>query len=202
MHRGALEAALSTHCGTSSSAELWSDPALPHLCSCPGAIWCASASAPPLAPKLIKPWVLIPCSWMLGGRGGGGCYNSLTIQICPIQGTSTDPEDAEWIRWTQWERQRSGHEMHVYIGTLHVHDMQHAAIPAPVPQMPYIKPPLPVLHASGRPTATSCCWLRAYSQHSPHQLTQLSLSGEEEAACLAWGQEKFLEGGLFQEFKQ
>lgn len=52
------------------------------------------------------------------------------------------------------------------------------------------------------PTATSCCWLRAYSQHSPHQLTQLSLSGEEEAACLTWGQEKFLEGGLFQEFKK
>lgn len=94
MHRGALEAALSTHCGTSSSAELWSDPALPHLCSCPGAKWCASASAPPLAPKLIKPWVLIPCSWMLGGRGGGGCYNSdmpSTGHIHRSRGCRVDP---------------------------------------------------------------------------------------------------------------
>lgn len=153
----------STHPRTSSSTELLSDPTLPYLCSCPGAKCSADASTPSLTPKLIKPWVLIPCSWTL--RGGGCCYDSLTTQIpkiCSVYSTHL------WI-----QRMKSGSGAHCGkdkdLGlrrncshATYVQDRQHIVIPPPVPQISCIKQLLFVLHASEGPMALSCCGLRAW----------------------------------------
>lgn len=101
---------------------------------------------------------------MLGGRGGGCCYDSLTTQIpkiCCAHSTHL------WI-----QRMQSGSGAHggkdKDLGlrckcshATYMQDRQHIVIPAAVPQISCIKQLLFVLHTSEGPMVLSCCGLRA-----------------------------------------